>query len=126
MEIVSSYTRKLNHALYGGNQFESSDFFCSLKITVDDEEDPKEAYHDLQNTCRNMVEDAVEKEILQISGGLPKLEWDAWLTGVVNQKHWGDVETYNRMSPYQKNIAQMLKRAYKRKVKGDISIEPIE
>jgi len=117
MEIVTSYTRKLNHALYGGNQFESSDFFCSLKLEVDDEADPKGVHDDLSTQCKNMVEEAVEREILDISGGLPKLEWDAWLVGVVNKKVWGDVETYNAMSPYQKNIAQMLKRAFKRKVK---------
>lgn len=113
MEIAVSYTRKLNHALYGGNQFESSDFFCSMKLDVPDDEDPSKAYADLQGVCKTTVDDAVEKEILGIGGGLTPVEWNAWLQGAL-KKQWGDVETYNKMSPYQKNIAQMLKKAYKR------------
>lgn len=114
MNVAVSYTRKLNHALYGGNNFESSDFFVSLNMEIDDETDPKGIYEDLHTTCKEMVNESVEKEILDISGGLSKLEWDKWLVDVVHHRRWGDVETYNRMSPYQRNIAQMLKRAVKR------------
>jgi hypothetical protein len=113
MEIAVSYTRKLNHALYGGNQYESSDFFCSLKMEIPDDEDPKGCHADLSATVKQMVENAVENEILDISGGLSPIEWNQWLQNAL-QKRWGDVETYNSMSPYQKNIAQMLKKAFKR------------
>jgi hypothetical protein len=113
MEIAVSYTRKLNHALYGGNQYESSDFFCSLKMEIPDDEDPKGIHDDLSQTCKSMVENAIENEVLDISGGLSPQEWSQWLTNAL-QKKWGDVETYNSMSPYQKNIAQMLKKAFKR------------
>jgi hypothetical protein len=113
MEIAVSYSRKLNHALYGGNQYESSDFFCSLKMEIPDDEDPKGIHTDLSATCKNMVEDAIENEVLDISGGLTPSEWNQWLQDAL-KKNWGNVETYNRMSPYQKNIAQMLKKAFKR------------
>ena len=114
MQVVASYTRKINLGLYGGNDYEMKDFFCSLNIEIPDDEDPKGAYKDLVQTCRESVEEAVEEEIIQISGGLPKKEWDEWLKNVVGGKGWGTSEQYETMSPFQKNIAQMLKRAYKR------------
>lgn len=114
MEIAVSYSRKLNHALYGGNNFESSDFFCSLKLELEDETDPKGVHDDLSKNCKEMVDQAVEREILEINGGLPKVEWDSWLTTVINGKGWGTSTQYERMSAYQRNIAQMLKRAASR------------
>ena len=39
MEITASYSRKLNHALYGGGDYENSDHFCSMKTETEEPED---------------------------------------------------------------------------------------
>lgn len=114
MGITASYTRKLNMGIYGGNDFEMKDFFHSISLQVPADEDPKQTMKELRLTCQEVVDNAIEEHIFAVSGGLPKKEWDTWLSDVVGGRGWGDVETYNRMSPFQKNIAQILKRAYKR------------
>lgn len=82
-------------------------------MEVDDSEDPTGIHHDLSEVCRSMVNKAADEEIMDISGGLTPSEWDRCVQDALQQR-WGDVETYNRMSPYQKEHIQRMKRAFKR------------
>jgi pyruvoyl-dependent arginine decarboxylase (PvlArgDC) len=115
MEIAASYTRKINLGLYGGNDFEMKDFFHSVKLEIPDDQDPKGTMKELRQTCEEVVDEAIEEHIMDIAGGMTKTQWDTWLTNVVKHRKWGSVEDYEKMSPFQKNIAQMLKKANKRK-----------
>ena len=63
-EIVASYSRKLNHSLYGGKSYETSDIFCSAKQETD--KDPADAYNELFAFCRQAVETKVEEEITEL------------------------------------------------------------
>jgi len=66
--ITSSYSRKLNHGLHGGNQYESSDHFCSTSIEVREGEDPAKAYEEAHDFCKDQVETKIEEEIAQLGG----------------------------------------------------------
>jgi len=114
VEITVSYSRKLNHDLYGGNQYESSDHFCSLKIVTDEETDPKEAHKELSELAKEMVDGRVEEEMMAMDGGIPKAEFNKMLDNFITNKAWGGAEDYERMSQYQQNIFQVIKRAKKR------------
>jgi hypothetical protein len=109
MEVAVSYSRKLNHALYGGNDYESSDFFVSLKLEIEDEEDPKPLHDDLHNTCKEMVDSAVEREIMGFQGGIPASEFKQFMYDYVAGRAI-DGERYYSMSKYQQDLIQTIKR----------------
>lgn len=109
MKIVASYARKLSHALYGGNEYESSDFFCSAE--------GEDASHDeLSKFCKDSVEKAVEREIAGLQGGLNQLEWakvrDAYVQdGVI------DPDVHEKMSKAQKWFISQFTTAKRRNAK---------
>lgn len=53
-EVVESYSFKMSDQMYGGNQYESTDFFASQKVecAVEDEEVVADAIHEY---CRARV-----------------------------------------------------------------------
>lgn len=119
MKVRASYTRKLNHELYGGNSFESSDFHASLELDIPDEEDPSKTYAELYETLKDSVKDAVDKEIMNFQGGIPIQDFKKWVYDyVANRKVEGQI--YETMSPFQKDIIQVIKRGKKAK-QGDVT-----
>lgn len=125
MEMVVSYARKINHDLYGGSPYESSDHFCSLKSVIDvlDEKSIKEAHEELSQTAQELVQARVEMEMMDMTAGLSKREFNEFLDAYLENRAVS-VETYNKMSVYQKGIIQVVKRsknrkAYANKINGD-------
>jgi hypothetical protein len=125
MEIAVSYSRKLNHALYGGNDYESSDFFCSLKLEVEDETDPKPLHDQLHETCKMAVEDAVRTEIYGFQNGIPASEFKQFMYDYVAGRKI-DGERYQAMSAYQKDIIQTIKRGKATQKRDDAKKEAKE
>lgn len=74
--ITASASRKINHALYGGEQFESSDHFASLSAAVEEGEDILQAHRELMMACKEMVNTSVSNEILKMQGGIP---WNTFM-----------------------------------------------
>lgn len=114
VEIVASYSRKLNMELYGGQPYESSDFFCSMKTVVSAEDNPSESYDELSQFCKDAVDARIEKEIMNMEGGLPQKDFNKMLDNFIHGRAWGGAEDYEAMSHYQKNIFQIIKRSKKR------------
>lgn len=113
MEITASYSRKLNHKVYGGQEYESSDHFCSAKIEVSDEEDPQKVYNDLHEQCQLGVMQSMRNEITGIAGGLQVKVFNAWLDNYLANKNVS-ADEYASMSTAQKEIIQAIKRSKKR------------
>jgi hypothetical protein len=65
VEIVRSFSYKLNAEMYGGNRFESRDFFCSQKAQCDasDAEEIAELLHEF---CKHVVLEDVRSYIRSI------------------------------------------------------------
>lgn len=65
VEIARSATYKLNCAHYGGNQYESQDFFCSQKAECAPEDAP-DVSEALYQFCRGEVRRAVAEAIADL------------------------------------------------------------
>lgn len=109
LEIVVSYSRKINHALYGGNSYESSDHFCSLKNVIDHEIDPKQAHEELAQLAEELVNARVDAEIAGFQGGIPQQDFETWMYDYVAGRPI-DGEVYYKMSKYQQRLIQVIKR----------------
>jgi len=73
MEITSltvSTSKKINHAVYGGEQYESSDHFASLSADLEEGEDLITAHRHLMEACRELVNTSASQEILKMQGGI--------------------------------------------------------
>lgn len=71
MKIIASYNKKINHALYGGGDYENSDHFCSMEIDVSDPEvEPTMVYEELHNECVENVMKSIAKEISSFNEGM--------------------------------------------------------
>lgn len=122
MQISTSYSRKLNHAQYGGMEYENSDHFCSISeevlidpsLTVEERDDGlKEIATKLQAMCRSLVETSVSNEVTGLSGGMPRLQFNKVLDLYIT-KGTMTSEEYETMSPMQKDIIQAVKRSKQR------------
>jgi archaellum biogenesis ATPase FlaH len=109
IEITASYARKINHAMYGGNEYESSDTFCSMKEVISAESDPVQAYEELVGLCKEAVDNHVQLEIDEM-GGLDKETFEKWKYDYVAERPV-DEETYHKMSKKQMNDIQLIKKA---------------
>ena len=69
--ITVSSSKKINHGIYGGGQYESSDHFASLSADVETNEDVLQAHRELMMACKEMVNTSVGNEILKMQGGIP-------------------------------------------------------
>lgn len=135
MEISVSYSRKLSHEMYGGNAYESSDFFVALKQEIADDVQPEEAHNELAALAEDMVQDRINKEIEGFQNGVPLDEFKKFVYDYVAGRKI-DGERYYAMSPYQKDIVQTIKKGkatnkrdnenQKRGTKGDDHGEAVQ
>lgn len=107
--ITASYTRKINHALYGGGNFESSDHFVSLSAEVEEGEDVTTSYKELNQACEEMITKAVEDEITSFAGGITADKFYTYIRDFVSGRPV-DGETYHACNPRQQAILQAIKR----------------
>lgn len=75
--ITASYSRKINHDLYGGGAYESSDHFCSMSAVLDDDENAVDVHRQLFTAAKELVGNSVGEEILKIQ---PGKSWDKFIT----------------------------------------------
>lgn len=112
--ITKSYSYKINHALYGGHQYESSDHFCSLTAEVDESDDLMQCSRDLSLACEDIVFGSVETQIASFQGGIPAKEFDTFMydyvAGRVLNPEVFD-ETRKRLSPSQAKTIDIIRRA---------------
>jgi hypothetical protein len=126
--ITTSYSRKINHALYGGGQYESSDHFCSLSAELEVGEDPVVAHKQLAESCRVLVESSLDSEITSFAGGLNAEDFYDYLRDLVARRPI-DGEVYYRCNKRQQAVLQAAKRGLqmsKRDDRKETTIEPIE
>lgn len=113
MKITASYSRKLNHATYGGEQFENSDHGASIEIEIPDNETPVEDIKHLQNEVKSVVEEKIVEEMMELGGGLHRLEFNKILDNYIRGGSMKE-EEYHKMSPFQQRVIQIIKRHKKR------------
>lgn len=65
IEICRSFSGKLNHQLYGGNPYESSDYFASRKIEVPEDQAAEESER-IHQECRAEVQAAMLQTIARL------------------------------------------------------------
>ena len=101
--VTASTSRKINHAIYGGEQFESSDHFVSLSATLEDGEDVTKAHKELMLICKEMANTSVAEEVLKLQGGLA---WDAFflILKEYRLKKTIDESEFDKMNRLQKKI----------------------
>ena len=112
--ITQSYSRKLNHHLYVGSQYESSDHFISLSADLDEDENFTECSKELKDICIEMVDQSIESQIQSFQGGIPAPEFEKFMydyvAGRVNSPETFD-ETRKRLSPSQFKSIDIIRRA---------------
>jgi hypothetical protein len=118
--ITASTSRKINHAIYGGEQFESSDHFVSLSANVEDGEDPTKAHRELMLMCKEMANTSVSDEILRIQGGLPWTKFMELIREYRLNKQVGDIEGFERMNRLQKAIVNEMKLLMREKTEKEL------
>ena len=69
VEVCASFSYKLNHGIRGGAQFESSDYFQSMKTTVPAEEADAMA-EKLRAACRRDVLKAANEQVEALRSGV--------------------------------------------------------
>ena len=68
-QITVSTSRKLNHAVYGASDYESSDHFVSLGAEVNVGDNIVELHSELTELARELNNKALSRAILKIQGG---------------------------------------------------------
>jgi len=108
--ITASHSRKINHAIYGGEQFESSDHFVSMSASVETGEDLTEAHRELMLACKEMTGVSVANEILKMQGGKP---WTEFMEQI-RQYRLGNLEltddVFQTWNQQQKNVYEEFKK----------------
>lgn len=107
--ITSSYTRKINHSLYGGGAYESSDHFCSMSASVEVGEDVQKAEKELHTMCMEMVNNHVLDEVSSFAGGITADKFYTYIRDMVARRPI-DGEVYQACNKAQKAILQAVKR----------------
>lgn len=110
--ITASYSRKINHEIYGGGRFESSDRFVSLSAEVHDMDSIVDVYAQLRTACEDMVNESLAADMASFGGGLTPQEFNDYLQALVARRPI-DAETYQRANANQKAILQAAKRGLK-------------
>jgi hypothetical protein len=116
--VTASTSRKINHAIYGGEQFESSDHFVSLSAEIESGEDVMAVHRELMLMCKEMANTSVADEILKFQGGLA---WDKFfevirayrLKGELDSEESEDSQNMNRLQKKIMNEMKLLIRAKK-------------
>ena len=112
--ITRSYSYKLNHAVYGGNQYESSDHFCSLSADTSEDDNIIEVSQELTGTAKELVNKSVMEEITNFGGGIPSKDFEKFLydfvAGRVKSPEVFD-DTRKKLSRSQSHIVDIVRRA---------------
>ena len=112
--ITKSYSYRLSHAVYGGNQYESSDHFCSLSAEVEEGENILDVSQELTDTAKELVNKSVLAEIASFGGGIPSKEFEQFLydfvAGRVKSPEVFD-DTRKKLSRSQSHIVDIVRRA---------------
>lgn len=119
--ITVSTSRKINHAIYGGEQFESSDHFVSLSADVEDGEDILAKHRELMAMCKEMANTSVSDEILKMQGGIAWSDFLAKLRDYRLKRQTTDVEGHEKMNRLQKAIYNEMKLLIRQKHENQIS-----
>lgn len=107
--ITVSKTQKLNHALYNGGNYESSDHFVSLTAEVLENEDVLQKEKALREIATEMLQKALEDEITSFQGGLTAEKFYDYIRDFTANRPI-DAETYEKANTRQKAILQAIKR----------------
>lgn len=107
--VTTSYSRKVNHEVYGGVKFENSDHFVSLTAALETGEDPIQAEKDLHKTCMELVNNHVLDEISTFAGGINAEAFYTYIRDLVARRPV-DGEVYMACNPAQQAILQAIKR----------------
>lgn len=107
--ITASYSQKLNHALYGGGQYENSDHFVSLTASLETGEDVLTAHRELTAIAREMVIKDIENELTSFQSGITADKFYTYIRDLVANRPI-DGETYMACNQRQKAILQAIKR----------------
>ena len=115
--LTASTSRKINHAIYGGEQFESSDHFVSLSASLEDGEDVVKAHRELMLMCKEMANKSVADEILKLQAGIP---WSAFMEVLKTYRlkktiSETDINKMNRLQKTLYHEMQLLMRAKEEK-----------
>lgn len=111
--VSASYTRKINHDMYGGFPYENSEFFCSIRRQCEKGKEA-EAYRELVALAKEEVVKATASEIQGMMGGLPAKEFQRMLDDYLQGKSWGTADDFAGMSQFQQTVFQELKKSKKR------------
>ena len=108
IEVTASYTRKINHALYGGGDYENSDHFCSMKTET--EADPSQVYEELHSACVDNVNHSIAKEVANFTEGMTPRKF----VELLRQYRLDNIQivdtTVEEMDLVQKNILEEFKK----------------
>lgn len=118
LTVTASTARKINHAIYGGEQFESSDHFVSLSASLEDGEDVVKAHRELMLMCKEMANTSVADEVLKLQGGVAWTDFFTLLKTYRLTKTIDEAE-FDKMNRLQKKIyheMQLLMRSKEEKV----------
>lgn len=117
--ITVSYSRKINHALYGGGQYESSDHFISLAAEIGSDDDLLAVHDELRTACQERVEIAVLDELTSFQGGITADRFFNYIRDLVANRPI-DSETYQECNKSQKAVLQAIKRGKQMKKRDDL------
>jgi hypothetical protein len=113
MELTSitvSTSRKVNHSLYGGEQYESSDNFVSLTAEVETGANLIESHRELMLTAKELNNTAVAHDILKLQGGY---SWTDFF-GLLRDYRLGKLQLTDevtlKMNQTQKSILEEMKK----------------
>lgn len=118
--ITVSSSQKINHELYGGGAYESSDYFVSLVAEVDSNEDVTNVHKELKQATNDLIQTAIEDKISTFNGGVKSEVFYSYLRDLTARRPI-DAETYNDCSVTQKRILQAVKKGIAMHKRDDAS-----
>lgn len=122
--VTSSYSRKVNHKIYGGGDFENSDHFVSLTASLETGEDPIEAEKELHQTAMELVTNHVLDEISTFAGGVNADTFYTYIRDLVARRPV-DGEVYMACNQAQKAILQAVKRGLQMNKRDNSKVDTV-
>lgn len=118
--VTATYTRKINHDLYGGFPYENSEFFCSIRREVDAGKEA-DMFRELSALAKDEVIRVVADEISGLAGGLLPKEYREVLEKAMLGESIGDVPIFEQLSTKQQHELKIISNTRKRLItKGKI------
>ena len=113
INVVASYSKKLQFEYYGGNKYEGSDHFASLGTELPDGTDPESKYNELYDKCKRLVSAKILEELATIGNGIQHQQFMEICKKVARGEPVG-IQEYETLSLTQKEIVQEFKLLGKR------------